>query len=119
LIAAVIEASHDANGMIWPKSIAPYQLCVIHIPKDPNGNLQSQFMDQLSIQLPRLFQDNDVILDDRDVSFGFKMKDAQLVGYPHILVVGKSFYEDGQVELHHRTKGKQLIPLKDVLDQLS
>jgi prolyl-tRNA synthetase len=114
LIAAVVDARNDSNGMIWPKLIAPYQICVIHISKDHTGELQSQFMEQLYHRVSDLFDSRDIILDDRDVSFGFKMKDALLVGYPYVMVVGKSYYESGQIEIHDRSKGKQFALLDDL-----
>jgi prolyl-tRNA synthetase len=114
LLAATIESNYDKDGMVWPKSIAPYKVCIIHIPKDSNGSLMSSFLETLSEYVPTLFLEKDVILDDRDVSFGYKMKDALLVGYSNVIVVGKGFYEKSEVEIHHRTRGKILCSLEDI-----
>jgi prolyl-tRNA synthetase len=109
LMAAVIEASHDANGIIWPKAIAPYKVCLICIPTDLDNKLERVLIDSVFTAGQHLFEENDIIIDDRDVSFGFKMKDALLIGYPLVIVAGKIFYENGYLEVHHRSMGKMKI----------
>jgi len=113
IMAGVVEVSHDKNGIIWPQSLAPYRLCVI-TDKSPQAVEKAKWICQeievspvhgLDCQLPLISflsssssvgQNRDVpefkgevVIDDRDESVGFKLKDALLIGYPQIVVVGK------------------------------
>jgi prolyl-tRNA synthetase len=118
LLAASVECNHDKDGIVWPKSIAPYKVCVILIPKDSDGSLMSSFLETLSKHIPRVFFENDIILDDREVSFGYKMKDALLVGYSNVIVVGKNYFEKNEIEIHHRTHGKTVVAMEKIADAL-
>ena len=75
LLAAIVEASHDENGIIWPPSISPFASYII--PLDSSKNI------------PELFSKQPALIDDRpNLSFSHKFKDALLTGFPNILVLG-------------------------------
>lgn len=113
-MAAIVEQNHDDKGIIWPINIAPYPLeIIIAITKDEK---------QVSIanKLYDTLQENgiDVLLDDRDERPGVKFNDADLIGIPLRLTVGKKALE-GIVELKDRkTQEVKDIPLDNILDEL-
>ncbi len=97
LAAAVVEQSHDENGIIWPSVIAPFDAIVI--PARP-----SEIAVNAAIRLYEDLKDQgiDCILDDRDASAAVKFKDADLTGIPWKIIVGKTFESNGEVELKDR-----------------
>ncbi|AIY85974.1 MULTISPECIES: proline--tRNA ligase [unclassified Thermotoga] len=102
-MAAVVEHFHDENGMIWPLSIAPYTVVVDIL--NMNDAEQKQ-MGELIYQVLSE-KGEEVVLDDREVSPGFKFKDADLIGFPIRINVGRSLKE-GVVELKKRYS-KELV----------
>ncbi|KAJ3261821.1 hypothetical protein HK103_004772 [Boothiomyces macroporosus] len=115
LVSAIIEASHDRHGMIWPTPIAPYKVCVVPVYDKCNREMNKD-MEKILSQLVYNMNPHsihDVALDDRDVSFGFKMKDAQLMGYPYVIVAGQAFLEKGVLEIHER-KGGNIREVSDI-----
>ena len=104
---AVIEQSHDKDGIIWPLAIAPYTVCLTPSTVAPDSavmRLAEKIYDELSAN------GVDVILDDRDERPGFKFKDSELVGFPVRLAIGEKSLASGEVELKRR--GGQMIPVK-------
>jgi prolyl-tRNA synthetase len=95
--AAAIEKFHDVNGIIWPKSIAPYQ--VVIVPVNSKDELQSQVAEEFYNTLKN--EGVDVLIDDRNERAGVKFKDADLIGIPVRITVGKSITE-GLVEYKER-----------------
>jgi len=94
-MAAVIEEHADENGIVWPVSVAPYQVHILNLsPKNEAVN-------SLSEQLHHTFQQQgfDVLMDDRDERPGIKFKDADLMGFPYRVVVGEKNLKEGKVEL--------------------
>ena len=92
-VAAAIEQNHDDKGIIWPASLAPFEVVVIPIGKD----------DQIKDEAERLYQELltqgiDVLLDDRPGSPGVKFKDAELMGIPIQCIVGRTFTSQGKYE---------------------
>lgn len=118
-VQACIEQSHDADGIIWPKAIAPFhvQICVL----DPANADVMGFADGLYQQLQS--KGFDVLMDDRDERPGVKFKDADLLGMPVRVVVGKRGLENKEVEIVER-KTKALskvtpeVALQTILDIL-
>lgn len=111
IIAAVIEQMHDDRGILWPQSLAPYQVSVI---TTGNEEVLQQAAENLYNDL--LQAGVEVVFDDRDVSAGFKFKDADLLGIPHKLIFGRGFKESGKVEVEcRRTKEKQNLTVEEVL----
>jgi prolyl-tRNA synthetase family II len=112
LVAAVIEAYHDADGIAWPWSVTPLQIVVTPVAiKDEAAMKKAEEIYQ------RLAAEGyEVLLDDRDERPGVKFKDADLVGFPLRVVLGPRSLEKGMVELFERaTKVKDEVPL-DRLD---
>ncbi|GMU38448.1 MAG: proline--tRNA ligase [Phycisphaerae bacterium] len=102
IVAAAIEASHDANGIIWPASIAPFRVivCSLDVREAEVMNVSQKLHDELeSAGL-------DVLWDDRDQRPGVKFKDADLVGVPVRLTVGKKGLAEGVVEVTTRKDGQ-------------
>lgn len=106
-LQAIVEVSHDEAGIIWPLSVAPYE--VVIIPANQEEEVQAQAGESLYQQL--LERNVEVLLDDRDERAGAKFKDADLIGYPLRVVCGKGLAK-GQVEVKWRweSQGKE-IPL--------
>lgn len=98
IVAAAIEAHHDPNGIIWPVSIAPFEVLILAI--DPRDENVVRTADRIHDELHAA--GIDVILDDRDERAGFKFKDADLIGVPIQIIVGRKSLQDGVVELKHR-----------------
>ena len=100
-MAAAIEQYNDENGIIWPVSIAPYIVDVIPV------NIKNEAQVNLAEKIYNNLQEEkiDVMLDDRDEKPGFKFKDADLIGFPFKVVVGKKA-EEGIVELKIRKTGE-------------
>ncbi|KAG0343944.1 prolyl-tRNA synthetase [Podila humilis] len=108
LLASVVEASHDHKGIIWPESVAPFQVVIV-TSEDEECVTKAETVVYESIQRG-LNQSRklDLILDDRtDVTLGFKMKDAELIGYPWMVVVGKGYLRTGKVEVQRRMGGEK------------
>ncbi|MBI4340681.1 MAG: proline--tRNA ligase [Candidatus Omnitrophica bacterium] len=106
LLAAAIEQSHDANGIIWPVGLAPFQV-VISVMEA--GNADQAGAAQEAYQLLTA-QGVEVLLDDREQSPGAKLKDADLIGIPVQVVVGKVWQSDRQLEVAWRaTKEKSRL----------
>ncbi|MBF0749232.1 proline--tRNA ligase [Mammaliicoccus lentus] len=95
-LSAVIEQHHDDNGIIWPKAISPYDLHLIAI--NPKQEAQKELSDQIYEQLRETF---DVLYDDRKERAGVKFNDADLIGLPVRIMVGKKASE-GIVEVKRR-----------------
>lgn len=105
--AAAVEQFHDANGIAWPLEIAPYQALVV--PVNVNDALQAEMANRMYATLEK--QGVEVLLDDRDERAGVKFKDADLMGIPLRLTIGKKATE-GIVELKERHK-------PDVVEEVS
>lgn len=112
IIASLIEISHDENGIIWPMSLAPYH--VIIIPVNVNDTASMQIANHVYNDLTNN-TDMDILLDDRDQRPGVKFKDADLIGIPIKIIIGKKFTETKELEIKLRKSGETfLIPPEDV-----
>jgi prolyl-tRNA synthetase len=98
-LQAVIEQSNDANGIVWPVSVAPYTVCITPLSVAPGGAVM-KLAEQLYSDLAA--QGVDVILDDRDERPGVKFKDSELVGFPIRIGIGEKSLAKGEVELKPR-----------------
>lgn len=98
IVAAAIEAHHDDGGIIWPMSIAPFEVLIVAL--DPR---EEEVMSTAARIHDELVEAGvDVLLDDRDERAGFKFKDADLIGVPVRITVGRRGLADGVVELKSR-----------------
>ena len=98
-LQAVIEQSHDQNGIIWPISVAPYTVCITPLNVDPGSEVMKR-AEQIYAELRA--QGVDVILDDRNERPGVKFKDSELVGFPIRVGVGEKSLAKGEVEIKPR-----------------
>ena len=101
LVGAVIEASHDDNGIIWPDSIAPFKAAILNL------KVGDATCDAMCEQLYAALGDN-VLYDDRNDRAGAKFADADLMGHPWQIVVGPRGAAAGKVELKRRATGERL-----------
>ena len=113
-MASAIELHHGADGIIWPKTIAPFD-CVVTITNMKQEELR-EAGEKLYHDLQRAGLD--VLLDDRDERAGVKFKDADLIGIPYRIVIGKKV-ADGMIELfERRTKQTEDVKLKDAVERV-
>lgn len=103
IIASAIERSHDENGIIWPLSLAPYKIIII--PVNINDPSVMQVADHLYDDLTNV-AGMEVLLDDRDQRPGVKFKDADLIGIPLKIIIGKKFTETKEIEIKLRKNGE-------------
>ncbi len=109
-VAAAIEQNHDANGIIWPLPIAPFQVIVTLL--NPNDEPVRVAAEELYREL--LAAGIEVLFDDRDERPGSKFKDADLLGIPLRITVGARGLKEGMLELQHRRSGERtMLPLAD------
>src|SRR5450432_3349639 len=103
-LQAIIEQGNDQDGVIWPLSVAPYQVCITPLgiaPESETMRLAEKFYAELTAH------GVDVILDDRDERPGVKFKDSELVGFPIRLGLGEKSLAKGEVEIKPRTGAVQ------------
>src|ERR1051325_57989 len=93
---AVIEQSHDDNGIVWPLSVAPYTVCITPLNVAPESEVMKR-AEQIYSDL--VSQGVDVILDDRNDRPGVKFKDSELVGFPLRIGIGEKSLAKGEVEI--------------------
>lgn len=101
MVAVIAEQHHDDLGLRWPAAVAPFDVHVVIANKDAEARTGAE---SLAADLERLGAE--VLLDDRTASPGVKFKDAELLGVPWIVVVGRG-WADGTVELRNRFTGEQ------------
>jgi len=108
LLAAAIEQNHDANGIIWPFSIAPFHVLLLPI------NYKERPIQEVTDNLYRDLRKRglEVLMDDRDERPGVKFKDADLIGIPLRVTIGAKGLEKGCAEIRWRREGRtEDIPL--------
>jgi prolyl-tRNA synthetase len=120
IITAVAEALSDERGLIWPRAIAPFEVAVLNIAGE-------KFIGEAEKLYNMLIQDGvDVILDDREETPGFKFHDAELIGFPLVVVVGERKMKEGKIEVQVRRTGerfdfdfeKALSGIKSLLERI-
>jgi prolyl-tRNA synthetase len=117
IIAAMIEQSHDENGIIWTKNLNPF--CVEIIPIDYNDPKMRAAADEIYAGLTKA--GIDVLLDDRDERAGVKFGDADLIGIPFRITIGKKTLEEGKVEFRQRCEPKEntkLVEVKNIVAEV-
>jgi prolyl-tRNA synthetase len=111
-VQACIEQSHDADGIIWPKAIAPFQVHICLL--DPKDASLTEIVEDWRLKLES--KGHDVFIDDRDERPGVKFKDADLLGFPVRIVIGKKGMEAGQIEVVERkTKAVHKVSAQEVV----
>lgn len=111
ILAVIAEANNDAKGLIWPKNVSPFDLHVIAATKEPEVHAASE-----SIVAQLEAAGHDILFDDRPkVSPGVKFGDAELIGVPIIIIVGKGFFE-GNIELwDRRSNERTAVAIGDIV----
>jgi prolyl-tRNA synthetase len=111
VMAAVVEQQHDEHGIVWPRSVAPYDVHVVALPGvESQADETAEALDAAGL---------DVLLDDRDARAGEKFADADLIGLPTRLTVGKKTLEDGAVDVRNRKTGdERRVPIDRLGDGL-
>lgn len=103
-LAAIVEQHHDAAGIIWPLAVAPFQAVVI--PVSEREEKQKQAAEKLYRELQRAGVE--VLLDDRSERAGVKFNDADLIGYPFRLTIGRKTVAEGTVDVKGRASGREV-----------
>ena len=113
-VAAIAEQSYDERGLIWPRAIAPADVHVVIAGQGEQQEGGQRLAEQLEAAGLR------VLLDDRHkVSPGVAFKDAELIGIPTYVVVGKTLAADGTVEIRDRRTGSsRSVPVADAVAEL-
>jgi prolyl-tRNA synthetase len=115
IVACHIEQNHDANGIIWDKAIAPYQVHLIAVSK-------SQAVLEMAEKIYADLIDDcvEVLFDDRtDTSPGFKFKDADLIGMPFQVIVGEKNLANGKIEIKDRKTGERvLVDVANIIEKV-
>ena len=109
---AVIEQSHDKDGIVWPASVAPYQVCISLLDPDKEDVAKVAFDLEAALEAEGI----DVIVDDRAERPGVKFKDADLIGFPVRVVVGGKGLSNGGVEVKRRADDKSKMKLVPVAE---
>ncbi len=114
LVAVIAEQHHDELGLRWPASVSPFDVHVVIANKDPEARAGAE---ELAADLDR--RGIEVLLDDRTASPGVKFKDAELLGVPWIVVVGRG-WADGTAELRNRFGGDtREIPIASAAEDIA
>ncbi|MEM1200362.1 MAG: His/Gly/Thr/Pro-type tRNA ligase C-terminal domain-containing protein, partial [Pseudomonadota bacterium] len=116
LVAGIIEASHDENGIIWPDPVAPFNVGIINLK---SGDAETDAAcERVYSELTNAGVD--VLYDDTDERAGAKFATMDLIGLPRQLVIGPRGLKEGQVELKDRKSGeKQSVGLDEAINQLT
>lgn len=114
-VAAAVEQFHDDHGIMWPVAIAPYEVVILPLnvkDKEMAGYAHTLYEEFLT-------KTSDVVLDDRKERAGVKFNDADLIGYPVQVVIGKNTKTDGTVEIKIRRTGeKEVVPKEQALSRV-
>ncbi len=114
-VAAAIEQNHDENGIIWPRSLAPYQVLIT--PVALNDEKIVSVAEQIYSGLRE--KNVDVLLDDRDERPGVKFKDADLIGIPLRITIGSRGIKQGTVEIRARRSGEMVeAPIEGAIERI-
>ena len=113
-LASIIEQHNDENGIIWPMEVAPYHVVVI--PANSKNEEQMKVAEEIYNKLKTMKLD--VLLDDRNERAGVKFKDADLMGVPMRITVGKKVSE-GEVEFKLRSNSEvETLSIEDVYNRV-
>jgi len=113
LMGTIVELFHDADGIMWPESVAPFQLHLISLLQDSTDHAEELYKRLVDAGV-------DVLYDDRDIRPGEKFKDADLIGIPHRVVVSEKTVETEKLEYSHRTatREKSMISFEQLTQRI-
>lgn len=115
IVAAAIEQNHDQDGMIFPLPIAPAQVIILNLA------IKDEEISQAATNLYEtlLMKNIETLLDDRDERAGVKFKDADLIGIPYRITVGRNFSREGMIEIKSRATGEVItLPHNEIVTKL-
>jgi len=116
VVGAAIEQHHDDKGIVWPASIAPFQVALLPMQMKKSEAVR-EAVEKLYAEMQAA--GIEVLLDDRDLRPGVMFADCELIGIPWRVVVGERGLKEGQVELRARTASEnEMVPLEAVVDRL-
>ena len=111
LVAAAIEQNNDEKGIIWPEAMTPFEVNIIAIGFDKDKKIAKAATDLYNELLSMGYE---VILDDRKDGYGVKMKDAELIGIPINIIIGKKYLQNDEIELIHRNGQSSIGKIEDI-----
>ncbi|MDP2157452.1 MAG: proline--tRNA ligase, partial [Nitrospirota bacterium] len=115
IAAAAIEQNNDKDGIIWPRSIAPFDLELIPLNMNDTGTVETAEKLYKELKAARL----DVLMDDRDERAGVKFKDADLIGIPTQIIIGEKNLKEGLVEIKDRkSKEAAKVKIEEVIEKM-
>ncbi len=114
-LQAIIEQSHDSDGIVWPLPVAPYQVCLTPLNVAPDSPVM-QLAENLYGELTQ--RGIEVILDDREERPGVKFKDSELIGFPLRLAIGEKSLARGEVEFKPRGGTLTAVKAEAAMDHL-
>ena len=112
LVAAAIEQNNDEKGIIWPEAMTPFEVNIIAIGFDKDEKIAKAATD-LYNELSSMGYE--VMLDDRKDGYGTKMEDAELIGIPINIIIGKNYLQNNEIELKHRDGQSSTGKVEDIL----
>jgi prolyl-tRNA synthetase len=115
ILAAIVELSHDKNGIKWPPSVSPFQILIVPV------NISDPLIQKTAEEIYTLFRNRgvEVLLDDRNERAGAKFKDADLIGITTQIVIGPAALKEGKIEVKSRLGGSvQRIEKDELLTHL-
>ena len=113
IVAAAIEQNHDEKGIVWPKSLSPFQVALVEVSSKDNKVVKDKCN-----EIYQLLKDNNIetLWDDRDKRPGVKFSDMEVIGIPMTIIVGERTLETGQIEIKKRKDEKpELVSHQDLL----
>ena len=114
LVAAIIEQNHDQQGIIWPKKISPFDVIILALDTS-----NAKIMAEAELVYRTLGSHGMAVLfDDRDERAGVKFNDADLLGIPLQIIIGKDFLNSGMLEIKNRRDGVKVKAQKDSIGEL-
>jgi prolyl-tRNA synthetase len=115
VVPAIIEASHDDAGIVWPVSVAPFEAVLVNLKAGDaatDAACESLYAELAAAGI-------DTLYDDRDQPAGAKFATADLIGIPYQLILGPRGLKDGQAEIKHRKTGeRETLPLASAVARL-
>ena len=116
LVGAIIEASHDDQGIIWPESVAPWKIGIVTMRADDEASVAAAEKIYAELQAAGI----DVLYDDRDERGGVKLGSMDLIGLPYQIVIGPRGLKEGMVEVKTRATGEKVdVALDEVVARFS
>ena len=111
LVAAAIEQNNDEKGIIWPEAMTPFEVNIVAIGFDKDKKIAKAATDLYNELLSMGYE---AMLDDRKDGYGVKMKDAELIGIPINIIIGKKYLQNDEIELIHRNGQSSIGKIEDI-----